>query len=48
MLMEWVYDVILGTAQKTMSNYVNCVAVTPIDEVFQPLKRQRSATPLQA
>ncbi|WP_297780627.1 carboxymuconolactone decarboxylase family protein [uncultured Roseovarius sp.] len=42
-----VLDVILGIAQKTMSNYVNHVAVTPVDEVFHPLKWQRSAAPLE-
>lgn len=42
-----VLDVILGLAQKTMSNYINHVAKTPIDEVFQPLAWQRSATPLE-
>jgi alkylhydroperoxidase family enzyme len=41
-----VLDVILGIAQKTMSNYVNHVAVTPVDEVFQPLAWRRSDTPL--
>lgn len=41
-----VLDVILGLAQKTMSNYVNHVAQTPIDEMFKPLKWQRSNTPL--
>ncbi|KIN65599.1 hypothetical protein Z945_644 [Sulfitobacter noctilucae] len=42
-----VLDVILGIAQKTMSNYVNHVAETPVDEVFQPLKWERSDTPLK-
>ena len=42
-----VLDVILGIAQKTMSNYVNHVAVTPVDEVFHPLKWQRADTPLK-
>lgn len=42
-----VLDVILGIAQKTMSNYVNHVAATPVDEAFQPLKWQRSDTPLK-
>ncbi|OCX63782.1 carboxymuconolactone decarboxylase [Thioclava sp. SK-1] len=41
-----VLDVILGLAQKTMSNYVNHVAQTPVDEVFKPLAWQRSETPL--
>ncbi|WP_278923109.1 carboxymuconolactone decarboxylase family protein [Pseudophaeobacter profundi] len=42
-----VLDVILGLAQKTMSNYINHVAETPVDEVFQPLTWQRSETPLK-
>lgn len=42
-----VLDVILGIAQKTMSNYVNHVAETPVDKVFQPLKWERSSTPLE-
>ena len=37
-----VLDVILGMAQKTMSNYVNHVAQTPVDEVFKPLAWERS------
>ena len=36
-----VLDVILGMAQKTISNYVNHVAETPVDEVFQPLAWKR-------
>ena len=32
-----VLDVILGLAQKTMSNYINHVAQTPVDAVFTPL-----------
>ena len=42
-----VLDVVLGLAQKTMSNYINHVADTPVDEVFHPLKWTRSATPLE-
>jgi alkylhydroperoxidase family enzyme len=42
-----VLDVILGLAQKTMSNYINHVAETPVDEVFQPLAWQRGDTPLK-
>lgn len=42
-----VLDVILGLAQKTMSNYINHVAQTPVDAVFQPLAWQRSDTPLK-
>ena len=30
-----VLDVILGIAQKTMSNYTNHIANTPVDEPFQ-------------
>jgi AhpD family alkylhydroperoxidase len=42
-----VLDVILGMAQKTMSNYVNHVAQTPVDEVFQPLAWKRGDAPLK-
>jgi len=42
-----VLDVILGLAQKTMSNYINHVAVTPVDEVFHPLLWERSETQLK-
>lgn len=42
-----VLDVILGLAQKTMSNYINQMAETPVDEVFHPLKWERSDTPLE-
>jgi alkylhydroperoxidase family enzyme len=42
-----VLDVILGLAQKTMSNYINHVAETPVDEVFQPLVWTRGDTPLK-
>jgi alkylhydroperoxidase family enzyme len=42
-----VLDVILGIAQKTMSNYINHVAVTPVDEVFHPLTWERGATALE-
>lgn len=41
-----VLDIVLGLAQKTMSNYINHMAVTPVDEVFHPLKWTRSDTPL--
>lgn len=41
-----VLDVILGMAQKTISNYVNHVAQTPVDEVFQPLLWERGNKPL--
>lgn len=42
-----VLDVILGLAQKTMSNYINHVAQTPVDEVFHSLKWERGDTPLE-
>jgi len=42
-----VLDVILGLAQKTMSNYINHVAQTPVDEVFHPLLWKRGDTPLK-
>lgn len=42
-----VLDVILGLAQKTMSNYINHVAQTPVDEVFHPLLWERSDKPLK-
>ncbi len=41
-----VLDIILGLSQKVMSNYVNHMAQTPVDEVFKPLAWTRSATPL--
>jgi len=31
-----VLEVILGLSQKVISNYVNHVAKTPLDEMFQP------------
>ena len=37
----------LGLAQKTMSNYINHVAETPVDEVFQPLIWKRGDKPLK-
>ena len=42
-----VLDVILGMAQKTLSNYVNHVAQTPVDDVFKPLAWERGDTPLK-
>ena len=42
-----VLDVVLGLAQKTMSNYINHVAQTPVDEVFRPLAWTRADTPLK-
>lgn len=32
-----VLEIILGLAQKVMSNYTNHIAKTPVDKVFQPL-----------
>ena len=43
-----VLDVVLGLAQKTMSNYINHMAQTPVDEVFHPLLWTRSDKPLAA
>lgn len=41
-----VLDVVLALAQKTMSNYINHMAQTPVDEVFHPLLWTRGDTPL--
>lgn len=41
-----VLDVVLGLAQKTMSNYINHVAETPLDEPVKPLAWARGKTPL--
>ncbi len=41
-----VLDVVLGLAQKTMSNYINHVAETPLDEPVKPFAWTRSDTPL--
>ncbi len=43
-----VLDVVLGLAQKTMSNYINHMAQTPVDEVFHPLLWKRGDKPLAA
>ncbi|MEM1273139.1 MAG: carboxymuconolactone decarboxylase family protein [Pseudomonadota bacterium] len=43
-----VLDVVLGLAQKTMSNYVNHMAQTPVDEVFKPLIWTRSSDHIAA
>ncbi|MEO1641037.1 MAG: carboxymuconolactone decarboxylase family protein [Pseudomonadota bacterium] len=43
-----ILDVVLGLAQKTMSNYINHMAQTPVDEVFHPLLWKRSGKPLAA
>ncbi|MEM7069751.1 MAG: carboxymuconolactone decarboxylase family protein [Pseudomonadota bacterium] len=42
-----VLDIILGLAQKTMSNYINHMAQTPVDEVFHPLLWERGNSPLE-
>ncbi|WP_077529861.1 carboxymuconolactone decarboxylase family protein [Vreelandella utahensis] len=39
---QQVLEVILGLAQKTISNYVNHIAETPLDDPFQPLAWQRT------
>ncbi|MFO7787356.1 MAG: carboxymuconolactone decarboxylase family protein [Halospina sp.] len=39
---QQVLEVILGLAQKTISNYVNHIAETPLDEPFQPMAWQRA------
>ncbi len=39
-------DVILGLAQKTMSNYINHVAETPLDTPVVPFAWERGAAPL--
>jgi len=41
-----VLDVVLGLSQKVMSNYINHMAETPVDEVFHPLLWQRGTLPL--
>ena len=41
-----VLDVILGLAQKIMSNYTNHVAQTPLDEPVKPLAWSRKGEPL--
>ena len=43
-----VLDVILGLSQKVMSNYINHVAETPLDEPVKPLAWQRKGQPLPA
>lgn len=39
------FDIILGLAQKTISNYVNHVVETPIDKGFEKFKWERAANP---
>ena len=41
-----ILDVVLGLAQKTMSNYINHMAKTPVDDAFKPFSWQRHDTPL--
>jgi len=43
-----ILDVVLGLAQKTMSNYINHMAQTPVDEVFHSLLWKRAGKPLAA
>ncbi|MEM7214986.1 MAG: carboxymuconolactone decarboxylase family protein [Pseudomonadota bacterium] len=43
-----VLDVVLGLAQKTMSNYINHFAETPLDEVVRPLTWEKSTNHLAA
>ncbi len=43
-----VLDIVLGLSQKVMSNYINHVAETPLDEPVKPFAWQRSGTPLVA
>lgn len=43
-----VLDIILGLSQKVMSNYINHVAETPLDEPVRPFVWKRRGTPLEA
>ncbi|MEM9798188.1 MAG: carboxymuconolactone decarboxylase family protein [Pseudomonadota bacterium] len=43
-----VLDVVLGLAQKVMSNYMNHVAKTPLDEPVKPLAWERKGPPVAA
>ncbi len=43
-----VLEIILGLSQKVMSNYINHVAATPLDEVVKPLAWTRSDTHIAA
>lgn len=38
-----ILEVVLGAAQKVISNYTNHLAETPLDEAFAPFKWERSA-----
>lgn len=42
-----VLDIILGLSQKVMSNYINHIAETPLDEVVKPMAWERSDTHLE-
>ncbi len=43
-----VLDVVLGLAQKTMSNYINHMAVTPLDEPVKQFAWTKAQTPVPA
>ena len=43
-----VLDVILGLAQKTMSNYVNHLAETPLDDFAKPFAWSKKGAPVAA
>ncbi len=43
-----VLDVVLGIAQKTMSNYMNHFAQTPLDEPVKPFAWTRGSSPIAA
>ncbi|MEX0285009.1 MAG: carboxymuconolactone decarboxylase family protein [Paracoccaceae bacterium] len=43
-----VLDVVLGLAQKTMSNYVNHMAETPVDAVMQGFLWEKKGAPVAA
>jgi AhpD family alkylhydroperoxidase len=43
-----VLEVVLGVAKKTLSNYVNHVAGTPLDAAFTPLAWERRRDPVTA
>ncbi|MGY0217437.1 carboxymuconolactone decarboxylase family protein [Endozoicomonadaceae bacterium StTr2] len=40
---QQVLEVVLGVAQKVMSNYVNHLADTPVDPAFQPFEWQKKS-----
>ncbi|MEM1129930.1 MAG: carboxymuconolactone decarboxylase family protein [Pseudomonadota bacterium] len=42
---QQVLEIILGIAQKVMSNYTNHVAQTPVDDVFKKFAWEKTATP---